>query len=1102
MAPTIDCAYVEINLFFDAFSSETHWKITKDSEGGEVVAESSYYDDWEYGGVFTIHSVCLPGDGIYTWTIEDLSGDGMCCEYGDGTYQVVSKDGVNGEAVIAEGGDFEFTESTTFAIPYGSTTVGGVPATLPPTTSPAPTVKCFDVEVSLTFDDYPYETMWFVTEGGANIQNDDNWMSSTVAKSPAYGMRETNSTVTQEVCLPTGDYTFLIIDSDGICCSYGEGSYSLSSVKKNGSREVIKVGGEFSAFESVTFSLPYVSVASPTPPSAPTATTPPPVPAVQTSPYWLDIDLKFDAYPYETLWAVCSGSSTCLQNQKQNVIEESPYYNLSFKDSSKSHRVYLQEGEYTYIIADKGGDGICCSFGNGSYEVTVHDDTNDVVIAQGSNFGLEDSVTFSVPYRQGSVPTPANVPTPSVKDTAPPTVEGCIPMNIDLMFDVFPYDTRWWLIEGDLKSFQEGNPTFVAKSPSPSYDVERFGSATHTYCLVEGRYTFLIFDDGGNGMCCKYGDGSFELSHGPEKDVFANGGKFNFFDIITFDVPFPSRSPSWTPEPTSAQPTIFGTPTPSVGFVPECIILLEVYTETDGDQDEIRWEVSLGSQSTVDSSFAIIVAQSEDSQYQISRMNGERSYDSDRVCLPGDGQYTFTIFDSNSGGDSRYRLVVDGALLASGSGFDFVESTTFIVPVTGQPTPSPNTGGAPPDVLCTMIDVAITFDEFSDETYWMVVEGDESALDNADVVVVADSPFYDPADYNATETKHHKVCLPGDGEYTFVIYDNAMDGMCCDFGAGGYKVASKDGSQITIAEGGQFGESEATTFTVPIVSAPSSSPTSTPRPTLSMSPTVDCERVEVSVTFDAFSSETSWIIVQDDTNTTVAESPFYSNWEYGNSTVSEIVCLPTEGSYTFTLVDDSGDGFCCAGYGDGSFSLVYKGDTSDTVISDKGSDASFQFYDSVPFIVPYVIPPTMRPTVSPAPTISTAPTPQCIPMEVVINFDSYPEDTLWEITEGDKNSWDYDDAVKVAESPIYSNANMLNTITHSICLPGEGRYTVTVFDGTGNGMCCEEGTGGYILLLIDDKGDRQIVAEGAEFEWMTSTSFDLPITADPRNDFW
>eukprot|EP00804_Cyclotella_cryptica_P003033 CCRYP_006043-RB/>CCRYP_006043-RB protein AED:0.13 eAED:0.13 QI:1633/1/1/1/1/1/3/484/1235 len=1104
--PTVDCTYVEIRLTFDSFSSETYWSITKENSAagsgdGTLVAESPFYDDWEYGGVYTIMSVCLPGDGVYTFTIQDKSGDGICCTYGDGSYALVYKGEDGGDITIAEGGEFAKEESTTFVVPYGASLQA-------PTVSPAPSIRCYEVEVSVTFDKYPYETIWLIVEGGADsLAITDDWASATVVESPKYDFGDWNTTDVQVECLPEGKYTFLIVDSDGICCDYGEGVYTVTLITDNGRRVVIQQGGDFTSLESVTFDLPFVPGSSPT--MRPNSNGQPQAPTEGTSRYWVDIDLVFDSAPYEVSWVVTDAQS--------NIIEESPYYTMFYQNSSESHRVNLPNaGEYTFNITDTGGNGLCCSFGSGNYQVTSHDPSSDVVVSQGSDFGSTDSVTFVVPHNGGvesTFPTPfqgwntdSTWPTPApslppVRETSAPTVEDCTPVNVKLTFDVFPYDTHWWLVKGDLIDFENKTPKFIGKSPSPSYDVERFANVTHSFCLGEGQYTFMIFDDAGNGMCCKAGDGSYSLTYGANNEVFAKGGRFGFFDLVVFEVPFPTRSPSWTPAPTTSMPTTFSptvdTPAPSPGVsIPDCDILLDLTTETDGDQSEIRWEVSLGDQSSVDNPVALIVAQSEQSMYQISKMNLKTS-DSDKVCLPGEGQYTFTIFDGNSGGDTRYRLVVDGAPVAYGSGFGYQESTTFRVPVTGQPSPAPQTGGISPSPAdCTMIDISITFDEFSDETYWAVYVGNAAEIALDDAVIVADSPYY----LNATDnTTSHQVCLPGDGQYTFAIYDNANDGMCCSFGNGGYVVTSVDDPIVTIAEGGKFTDSEVTTFSVPIMIAPSSSPTVTPRPTLSFSPTISCSAVEITVTFDAFPSETVWTLSDADNNT-VAASPFYPNTDYANQTVTEKLCLP-DGSYTFLITDQAGDGNCCVGLGDGSYSIVYQGGSSDVIIVDKGPDPTFVYYDSTEFTIPFVIPPTQSPTVSPAPTVSMAPSAKCIPIEVVVNFDAYPSDTLWEITYGDSNSWDDETAVVAADSPLYSSVDMFGTATHSFCLPSEERYTFTVFDATGNGMCCEEGTGGFILLMIDDNGDREIIAEGAEFEWKLSVQFDLPVTVDPRIDY-
>lgn len=143
-----------------------------------------------------------------------------CCNWGEGSYELAF-----GNDVVASGGSFGASETKRFSTPD---VAGGTP-------------ECYDVSVELQLDSYPQDTSWDITQGGA-----------IVAESPAFAPGTTDDK--QELCLPAGnDYVFTIYDvyQDGMCCKWGEGSYTVTS---NG--QVIKQGGEFGASESTTFSLP------------------------------------------------------------------------------------------------------------------------------------------------------------------------------------------------------------------------------------------------------------------------------------------------------------------------------------------------------------------------------------------------------------------------------------------------------------------------------------------------------------------------------------------------------------------------------------------------------------------------------------------------------------------------------------------------------------------------------------------------------------------------------------------------------------------------------------------------------------------------------
>ena len=102
---------------------------------------------------------------------------------------------------------------------------------------------CTDTEVTLTLvlDNYPGETTWQLTTSGGSV----------VASGGPYSVA--GSTVSQTFCLPDGCYDFTINDSygDGICCAFGNGSYSL--VSSTGT--TLASGGAFTSSETTNFCL-------------------------------------------------------------------------------------------------------------------------------------------------------------------------------------------------------------------------------------------------------------------------------------------------------------------------------------------------------------------------------------------------------------------------------------------------------------------------------------------------------------------------------------------------------------------------------------------------------------------------------------------------------------------------------------------------------------------------------------------------------------------------------------------------------------------------------------------------------------------------------
>lgn len=215
------CTTTEINLTTDNYGTETSWNITN-SSGTEVASGNGYSSNQA-----VTENLCLEADN-YTFTINDSYGDGICCSYGNGSYSVV----VNGGVEVASGDQFTSSESTDFTVAddTGGSTGGG---------STGGSCAATPGVLSLTTDNYGSETTWsIVTSSGTEV-----------ASGNGYG---NNQDYSENVCLDDGGYTFTILDSygDGICCSHGNGSYSLSI-----DGTVVASGANFTNSEATGFTV-------------------------------------------------------------------------------------------------------------------------------------------------------------------------------------------------------------------------------------------------------------------------------------------------------------------------------------------------------------------------------------------------------------------------------------------------------------------------------------------------------------------------------------------------------------------------------------------------------------------------------------------------------------------------------------------------------------------------------------------------------------------------------------------------------------------------------------------------------------------------------
>ena len=215
--------------------------------------------------------------------------------------------------------------------------------------SPTPLAYCTTSEgsegvliiVTIELDNYPEETTWSIT-------NKCNGLTAKVASGGSYAGRNLE-TVVETTCVPDGLLEFQINDSwgDGVCCSYGIGSYAVSGWSK----EVVnsKTKWNVQAGEQFEFDAQRTEFGSfsncPSPASGPTH----PGPLVQITVRW-----AFDNYPEDVSWTLTSNCDTV------DVVRSGGNYVGNSGSVIDESLPDMPNGEYTFVYSDTHGDGICC----------------------------------------------------------------------------------------------------------------------------------------------------------------------------------------------------------------------------------------------------------------------------------------------------------------------------------------------------------------------------------------------------------------------------------------------------------------------------------------------------------------------------------------------------------------------------------------------------------------------------------------------------------------------------------------------------------------------------------------------------------------------
>ena len=187
---------------------------------------------------------------------------------------------------------------------------------------------------------------------------------TVMAAAAGFGSRAASST---SYCLPPNCYTFQIHDSfgDGISGEYGNGSFDVTV-----DNEEILSGGNFTFSQNVSFGGDCVALSTSPKPDLP--------PFVD-----LTLVLLTDNYPSETsVWLDDLSSGEIFWEDEQFTLQATEYTLTQEIDPTSC---------YSFLITEAAGDGLCCFFGRGSFDLL----NDGVIVFSGNDFGSSASYCTS-----------------------------------------------------------------------------------------------------------------------------------------------------------------------------------------------------------------------------------------------------------------------------------------------------------------------------------------------------------------------------------------------------------------------------------------------------------------------------------------------------------------------------------------------------------------------------------------------------------------------------------------------------------------------------------------------------------------------------------
>ena len=133
-------------------------------------------------------------------------------------------------------------------------------------------------------------------------------------------------------------------------------------------------------------------------------------------PTYLDLTLQLDNYPSETSWEI-------IKTQDSTLVVSSPSYGGIAPGTLIEQRIFLEAGiNYSFIITDSFGDGLCCDWGEGFFlsanncEGVIFEDYDFNTPSVSYDFNLLpcELPTTDITFRVNLANAPPDIVTPGV----------------------------------------------------------------------------------------------------------------------------------------------------------------------------------------------------------------------------------------------------------------------------------------------------------------------------------------------------------------------------------------------------------------------------------------------------------------------------------------------------------------------------------------------------------------------------------------------------------------------------------------------------------------------------------------------------------------